>query len=321
MHPSKTDTNPFPCYLCNEFDDGVLHVFQDCPITRASLLLVFGDIDCPPLGTVREKLINHSGPLFSSSIEVPVLRENDLFNFTYMSFLVVFCSSVWTVVSKIKKGIMVSNYAIAIANEMIKNKRHWCPPPRSSASNLGSSAGRSKSQKEAANKYAEDLISQIPTSCVTVYTDGSSWPTNPGPSGAGALVTMRGRPDTRLLASIGHGTNNLGEAWAIGMALSFLLRPDRLVNLPSKYIVILTDSKLCVDALKKGFSKNNALDKLIQLTLTLINTHPQFTVKLCWIPEHAGVPGNEIADELAGLDARGAPVDFPSPLSFVILDN
>ena len=269
---------------------------------------------------MRGKLLNHPGPLFSPSIEVPVQRENDKFNFTYMSFLIVFCSSVWTIIKKIKKGIMVSSSATAIANEMIKNKNHWCPSLRSSSSNLGSSSGRSGSQKVSAKKYADDLISRIPASCTTIYTDGSSWPTNPGPSGAGALVSMHGFPDTRLQASIGLGTNNLGEAWAIGMALSFLFCPARLTNSNSKFIVILTDSKLCVDSLKKGFSKNHNLDKLIQLILIFIRDHPLFTVKICWIPGHVGIPGNDVADELAGLAARANPIDLlsPPPFSFVI---
>ena len=88
-------------------------------------------------------------------------------------------------------------------------------------------------------------LSAIPTSAITAYTDGSSFG-NPGPSGAGACILipgLRASEEFHLYEPLGHGTNNLGELWALAMALQFLTRhplpPDQLIYLISDSLVAL----------------------------------------------------------------------------------
>jgi len=66
------------------------------------------------------------------------------------------------------------------------------------------------------------IVSGCTTNTVFCYTDGSASP-NPGPSGAGACVFD---PSSGIVmdlgASLGHGTNNTGELYALGMLFTHL---------------------------------------------------------------------------------------------------
>jgi ribonuclease HI len=164
-----------------------------------------------------------------------------------------------------------------------------------------------------ANEYAKSVISKIPASSTIIYTDGSAIP-NPGPAGSGCLIQ---RPDSLhlphvyLYASIGVGTNNLGEAWAIGMALTHFYAHN-----PTVTCVILTDSELCIRAIKNGFSNHPPLNCLIQRILSLLRDHPDHYVKLFWVPGHVDVTGNEMADRLANKGTKNNKDSAPAPKPF-----
>lgn len=124
---------------------------------------------------------------------------------------------------------------------------------------------------------------------IVAYTDGAC-SGNPGPAGSGVMVeTPEGqkREGFRYLGD--RATNNIAELTAIAMALEAVL--DRTAKLE-----IRTDSGYSIGVLQKGWKAkaNPELIAKIRAELSLRpNTHLQY------VPGHAGVPGNERADELA----------------------
>ena len=148
------------------------------------------------------------------------------------------------------------------------------------------------------------MIESAGPNATLVYTDGSSLG-NPGPAGAGAYLCKRVKgviiEEEHLYYPLGINTNNVGELWAIGMALSFLL--DRGGS--HKAIVVFTDSALSQSLLSRlAWSVDlepavAAIRSIIELCKTTIG--PVF---LRWVPAHVGIPGNEIADRNADHGAR-----------------
>jgi len=170
------------------------------------------------------------------------------------------------------------------------------------SSGLGSAGKRSEAQKVAARHYAREMIAKLGSQTLVGFTDGSANP-NPGPSGAGAYIystTPNDTWDDEALVALGKGSNNLGELWAIGMALQMALR--RILAAPDSYetLMIFTDSifaRSCI--LGEWMSpKYKALVEAIQLPLSHLNTI--ITVGIEWVPAHVGIDANEHADFLAG---------------------
>ena len=67
-------------------------------------------------------------------------------------------------------------------------------------------------------------------------------------------------------------------------------------NRPEKYISICSDSQAALKALQ-AVKTSSSLVRQCQQVLNDIST--QHAVKLYWVPGHAGVRGNKIADKLA----------------------
>jgi hypothetical protein len=92
------------------------------------------------------------------------------------------------------------------------------------------------------------IVSSSTLNKVFCYTDGSASP-NPGPSGAGACIFMPASDSViDLGASLGHGTNNTGELYALGMLLTHLTHLKK-TSCPSLAVAhIFSDSKLALAA-------------------------------------------------------------------------
>jgi len=137
-----------------------------------------------------------------------------------------------------------------------------------------------------------NIVSSIDIKKVFCYTDGSASP-NPGPSGAGACIFV---PHTGLLvdlgASLGRGTNNTAELYALGMLLTHLtfLKKNSLVHLSTA--VIFCDSQLAIRAATTSKPKTT-----ITLTSSVSTAYKTLSsllnVELHWIRGHAHIGGNE----------------------------
>jgi ribonuclease HI len=135
---------------------------------------------------------------------------------------------------------------------------------------------------------AGDFTARRPESeCVQLWTDGACTG-NPGPAGLGVLYLYRGEVK-ELSEYLGQGTNNIAELTAI-------LRGLELVEDPTTPVDVITDSSYCIGLLSQGWkAKANQ-----ELVATLRAKLSRFTdVRLLKVPGHAGVEGNERADQLA----------------------
>ena len=169
---------------------------------------------------------------------------------------------------------------------------------------LGRAGNRTPSQKKAAMEYGRSLLAQIKPDSLIAFTDGAS-KGNPGPSGAGAFVYDQTQPlcwTKEASAALGHGTNNGGELWAIGIALE--LARNRLATHSHLYtqLYIFTDSQYTRGVLTMGWRSltHPGLSKALKLS---IRAFP-IPVIIDWVPAHVGIDSNEHADKLADRGAK-----------------
>ena len=138
---------------------------------------------------------------------------------------------------------------------------------------------------------------------IEIYTDGACRG-NPGIGGWGAIIQFQNN-SKELFGGRAETTNNQMEMQAVIEGLKALKEPCK--------IILYTDSKYVMDGITSwihGWKKNNwkTVNKkpvknmeLWQELDQLVNQH-EITWK--WVKGHAGIPGNERADELAnkGID-------------------
>ena len=147
-----------------------------------------------------------------------------------------------------------------------------------------------KKKGKTASKKARGSKSVSPmheAGVITIYTDGAS-SGNPGPSGIGVYFQY-GDKEKEISEYIGAATNNIAELTAIKVALESLKKTDVPVRL-------YTDSKYCYGLLMLNW-KAKMNTNLVNKARSLMKRFKD--LKIIKVEGHAGVPGNERADELA----------------------
>jgi ribonuclease HI len=126
-----------------------------------------------------------------------------------------------------------------------------------------------------------------PEQAVQLWTDGAC-SGNPGPAGLG-VIFEHGPVVREVSEFLGTATNNIAELTAI-------LRGLELVSDPGLPVDVMTDSEYCIGLLGLGW-KAKANQGLVD---ELRAVYARFTdIQLVKVKGHAGIMGNERADELA----------------------
>lgn len=121
---------------------------------------------------------------------------------------------------------------------------------------------------------------------VHVYTDGSCNQTTK--QGGWGAVLIAGQHQKNLSGKVSNTTNNRMEMTAVLMALNAIHRPQS--------VILFTDSMIVVNGLKNRSGAKANLD-LWQQVWDAVDRHREVEVQ--WVPAHAGVKYNEVADALA----------------------
>lgn len=158
------------------------------------------------------------------------------------------------------------------------------------AANLAQKGPRrkpAKRQKTEVKHKVESCEESMPADTIIIYTDGAS-SGNPGPAGIGVLFRYK-KHEKEISRYIGLGTNNIAELEAIKTALLELKNTDLPVR-------IYTDSKYAYGLLAMGWKarKNQELVRSIKQLILKFRD-----LKFVKIKGHAGIEGNERADQLA----------------------
>lgn len=139
---------------------------------------------------------------------------------------------------------------------------------------------------------------------VEVYTDGAC-KGNPGVGGWGALLRYDGRT-REIYGGERLTTNNRMELMGVIRALEALKRPSHLrVHTDSQYVQ-LGISRWIHDWKKRGWrTASKKPVKNEDLWRRLDELASGHHIEWVWVRGHAGHDGNERADELANLGAKG----------------
>ena len=130
---------------------------------------------------------------------------------------------------------------------------------------------------------------------ITLYTDGSKTDT-----GVGFAVVGGGCDISRRI----NGTASVFTAELLAI-LEAVEQSQRMVG---EITTIITDSKSSIQAINRLYHDNPIVQEIKK---AIRNSNKD--VKLCWVPSHVGVPGNENADSSAR-EATTSPTIHRTPL-------
>jgi hypothetical protein len=161
----------------------------------------------------------------------------------------------------------------------------------------------------------KELINTLDNDTVLCFTDGSANP-NPGSSGAGIYIAYRDFTYTTY-TSLGPGTNNTGELYAIGMACDALSAHSKELA-GAKRVIILPDSLYAIGTLIEGWKAKANIALIRSVKGKLHHLYLPYSFLYC--PGHCDIQGNEEADYRAGLgtldSANGLGLTINQRLSY-----
>lgn len=140
---------------------------------------------------------------------------------------------------------------------------------------------------------------------LVAYTDGSGTIAE-RPCGAGVVVYLGAEVILEASRHLGNGTNNHAELSAIRVALAITDAP----GLRDLELVIRSDSEYAIGAVTRA-SETEAHRPNARLIALVRRAMRGRRVRVEWVKGHAGIEGNERADELAGLARRRVPASAP----------
>ena len=159
---------------------------------------------------------------------------------------------------------------------------------------------------------ALETIDSYPKDWIHTYTDGSAFKATIN-AGYGATVNFPDGTKNEISSCGSFCSNYVAEQLAISTSVTHINHTFDTNPLAITNIVIFTDSLSTLQALESGTDANKEIIQLSRSIHHLIDTH-RIQIVLQWIPGHAGLPGNEKADELA---KRGANLPQPeNPVTY-----
>jgi ribonuclease HI len=113
-------------------------------------------------------------------------------------------------------------------------------------------------------------------------------------SGQNLITKLQYKLDNRC-------SNKQAEQLAIVKALE-TIETTEIEELNTRAAVILTDSKISLDSIKNGYNHSHLTEEIRKMLINLEKSN--WKVTFAWVKAHAGILGNEMADQLAKTAAR-----------------
>jgi ribonuclease HI len=317
-HITGKDKHVSRCHLCGSGHDELPHLYGSCTVVsrarRAYSRRIHYQLSADELGA--ESDLHASLLLFPTALKAQA-SATIIFNWAVWYI----CRTRYALEDTLPRADHCVRAITATAVRAWANTRleAWAVPtsakgypirPKGKGTSLGNSKTRTHEQKLRAQQITHTTITNFRTrGAIIIATDGSSY--TDGATGAGALVSLpprrhqRGR-ETELIAAIGSGTNNVGELWAIAMAVQYVLREHaREPFEPNTPILILTDSRLSCDIVRYAAAPRNPdIKSLAWATRAITNRlNDALATRTDWVAGHAGIDVNEVADRLANMGA------------------
>lgn len=290
-----------PCFYCNEKEDSIQHIYAECPVilqARFAFLSSFG------FASSSFHFPQHPPLSFSFLISCPTILVKHVISFNF---------AVW----KYRKPAQASNP---------ENTREWLI---NRITELAKSSLAPRSKKASKKKHQYDpladaalhnkIILNAPISSAFCYTDGSASP-NPGPCGSGVSFFLPARDlILDMGSSLGVGSNNYAELYALGMALSYI--PLLVANHRIDSVYLFSDSKLALNAATSNSASlahpviSASLKKLYRTALEICS------LELHWIRGHSAIGGNERVDRISKNFATSSSTPAHFSLSFPCIER
>ena len=282
------------CKLCGGGTEDLEHLHVRCPVALSAKSII---------------LANHPDPSKLMALRLAdacdfVMQSTDYTSSERLAFLA-FSLAIWNV----RQGIQ-------------DNDRH-------SVVSLGRSVAdsfrtllaeatrpRKSKHRDRANEKScfINIWNGLPAFSVRAFTDGSSLG-NPGPAGCGVVYQWPGGPRKYTSMYLHHRvSNNVAELHGIRVVCN-LIKAELLESPRARtpQVFIFVDNQFAIKA-ANGQSRiraNKALVTLVQQSLEALRKITPVT--LVWVPGHAGIGGNDVADALAKRGAHGISSDHAPP--------
>ncbi len=191
------------CHLCGNHEDSAIHLYLLCGVVADARRVARERLKLPPVE------ISFLGSLLLQKVSAEEVTFTLHFNY-----------AVWKVRRWYEGGDPNPQAAKLIANYACASLRPGREAAEKAPLRLRLEELRAQGRKRERHRAAVEKIRAIPRGGITLYTDGSANP-NPGPCGAGVYCPEEG---SGWYQGLGLGTNNLGELYAVGMAVGIVER-------------------------------------------------------------------------------------------------
>ncbi|VDI77868.1 Hypothetical predicted protein [Mytilus galloprovincialis] len=162
---------------------------------------------------------------------------------------------------------------------------------------LGSSKNRTKEQEITGKNLILNKLNTVSPSTVVAFTD-SSCQSNPGPSGAGAIVIFNNKEIELKQPVSKRGSILLAKLVAIKLVLDYVSRIENKTLIEELKIFSDSQSAIGILTLNLKIENHRSTSHEIISLIKSIQKHHGIKINFDCTPGHADVRGNEIADKL-----------------------